>query len=566
MSGASEPVGTVEVALAHATRLLATQPALAAEQATEILKVVPDHPAAVLLLGVARRADGAPEAALAVLQSLVAAHPQWALAHYELARTFGILGRGDESLAALRKALEIKPDFADAWRSLGDHLSAIGDADGADHAYTRQIKASTKDPRLLEAAAAMGDNRLAVAEAILREHLKKFPTDVAAIRMLAEVGMRLGRYGDAELLLSRALELAPSFSAARHHYAVALHRQNKLIAALAQVEQLLAMEPRNPSYRYLQAAVFLRTGEYQRAIDLQDALLREYPGQAKAWMSHGHALKTAGRQSECIEAYRRSIELAPGLGEAYWSLANLKTFRFTQAELAAMRTQLESSELTHEDRLHFHFAAGKALEDLDDYAGSFAHYALANELRRALIHHDADETTGNMHRSKALLTQAFFAERTGSGAPAPDPIFIVGLPRSGSTLLEQILASHSAVEGTMELPDLIGLVKELARQPDQAHEADAPAPTHTTIGLVPALATCTNSRRATTVPLSPESSIARPSTTPRLVRPPMKRALAANSCTSSEAGPVEDGSRNRCSSTGYVATASKSFHVQRRPS
>ena len=167
------------MAVAHATRLLATRPALAAEQATEILKVSPGHAAATLLLGVARRGDGDPLAAHDVLQGLVEAHPRWGLAHYELARTLGALGRGDEALAALRRAVDVKPDLADAWRTLGDHLTAIGDFAGADDAYMRQIKASTRDPRPLEAAAAMTVNRLAPAEALLREHLKQHPTEVS---------------------------------------------------------------------------------------------------------------------------------------------------------------------------------------------------------------------------------------------------------------------------------------------------------------------------------------------------------------------------------------------------
>jgi tetratricopeptide (TPR) repeat protein len=461
MSGASEPVGSIDVAVAHATRLLATRPALAAEQAAEILKVSPGHPAATLLLGVARRGEANPQAAHDVLQGLVEAHPRWGLAHYELARTLGALGRGDEALAALRRAVDVKPDLADAWRTLGDHLTAIGDLAGADDAYMRQIKASTRDPRLLEAAAAMAVNRLAPAEALLREHLKQYPTEVSAIRMLAEVGTRLGRYGDAERLLERALELAPSFTAARHNYAVVLHRLSKLPEALAEIDALLAAEPRNPAYRNLQAAILVRIGEYERAIAIQEDLLREYPGHAKVWMSHGHALKTAGRYDDSVRAYRRSIERNPSLGEAYWSLANLKTFRFTHAELAAMRTQLEHSKLTDEDRLHFHFAAGKALEDAGDYAASFEHYARANELRRKGIPYDAAEVSAQVQRTKDTLTRPFLAERTGWGAAAPDPIFIIGLPRSGSTLLEQVLSSHSAVEGTMELPDLISIVKEL---------------------------------------------------------------------------------------------------------
>jgi len=358
--------------------------------------------------------------------------------------------------------LRVAPDLADGWRLLGDHLSAMGDTSGAAAAYASHIKASTRDPRLLAPAAALCEGRLAVAERLLRAHLKQFPTDVAAIRMFAELAARLGRLADAENLLARCLELAPDFTAARHNYAVVLHRQAKSVDALREVERLLVGDHRNPGYRSLQAAALARLGEYERSIATYAGLLADYPGQPKLWMSQGHALKTAGRQVESIVAYRRSIELAPSLGEAYWSLANLKTYRFAPAEIEAMGTQLERAELGAEDRLHFHFALGKAMEDAGDHAAAFAHYAEGNRLRRATLAYDADETTALVRRAQALFTPDFFASRRGSGAPAPDPIFVVGLPRSGSTLVEQILASHPAVEGTMELPDLLGLVRELS--------------------------------------------------------------------------------------------------------
>ncbi len=462
MSAASEPVGTLEVALAHATRLLSTHPGLAAEQATEILKAAPGYPPATLILGSARRAAGDAQAALTVLEPLVRSQPNWAAAHYELGLAFGAAHQGDAAVEALRRAVQLEPDLADAWRALADHLRAIGDTQGADEAYGRHIKFSTRDPRLMEAAAALCDNRIAHAEALLREHLKQLPTDVAAIRMLAEVAARLGRNGDAENLLARCLELAPSFVPARHNYALVLHRQNKASAALAEADRLLAIDPRSPTYRNLKAAIVTRIGEYAQAIELYAGVLAEYPKQAKAWMSYGHALKTAGRQQDCIDAYRRCIELAPQLGEAYWSLANLKTFRFTPAELDAMRSQLARTDLGAEDRFHFRFAIGKALEDAAEYAESFEHYAQGNSLRKAGIHYDADDTSAHVRRSKAVLSKEFFAQRTGAGCAEPDPIFIVGLPRAGSTLIEQILSSHPLVEGTQELPDIISIARTLA--------------------------------------------------------------------------------------------------------
>jgi tetratricopeptide (TPR) repeat protein len=191
-------------------------------------------------------------------------------------------------------------------------------------------------------------------------------------------------------------------------------------------------------------------------------------------MSYGHALATAGRQKDSIAAYRRCLALAPTLGEAYYSLANLKTFRFDEAELHTMRTRLASADITNEDRAHFHFAIGKALEDSGSYAESFDHYAQGNKLRAAVIGYDPEATTALMRRAKELLNKEFFAAREGFGTPAADPIFIVGLPRAGSTLIEQILASHSLVEGTMELPDILAMAAELGYKPGQAQDCAYP--------------------------------------------------------------------------------------------
>lgn len=370
--------------------------------------------------------------------------------------------------------MQIEPNHVQAWRALGDQLTLTGNSMAADMAYARHIQASVNNPELLKAAAALCENRLAAAEDTLRGFLRENPTDVPAIRMLAEVGARLGRYEDAEKLLARALELAPGFEAARHNYATALYRQSKTSAALVQVEILLKGEPRNPSYRALQAAALGQIGEYDRAIRNYELLLKEFPGQPKTWMSYGHALKTVGRTHEAVLAYRKSIELLPSLGESYWSLANLKTFRFELAEIEAMRVQLARTGIGDEDRLHFHFALGKALEDIGEYAESFLHYKKGNSLRRSRAAYDPEELSDQIRRHCALFTGAFFAERLGSGYEAPDPIFIVSLPRAGSTLVEQILSSHSAVEATMELPDLIAIARRLAGRKRKRDESAYP--------------------------------------------------------------------------------------------
>ncbi|HSC07229.1 MAG TPA: sulfotransferase [Steroidobacteraceae bacterium] len=462
MSGVVEPVGTLEQALQHAQRLLEREPALAVEQAGEILKVVPNHPVATLLLGAARHKTGDWRGALDVLEPLARTQPNSAAVRYELGRALGSAKRGDEAVAALRRAVELKPELTEAWLALGDHLTAIGDTDGADAAYGQHIKTSTRDPNLMKAGAALCENKIAVAETLLREHLKLHPTDVTAIRMLAEVAARLGRNADAETLLARCLELAPSFAAARYNYATVLHRQHKVTQALKEISHLLASEPRNPGYRILQAAISASIGEYASAIEIYASVLSEYPKQPKAWMSYGHALKTAGRQADSVSAYRKSIELAPNLGEVWWSLANLKTFQFSAADLETMRGQLQRTDLSAPDRFHFHFAIGKALEDAGAYAESFEHYAQGNRLRREGVKYDPDENSTHVRRSKSLFTREFFEQQAGRGAAAPDPLFIVGLPRSGSTLVEQILSSHPEVEGTMELPNIPAMVRALS--------------------------------------------------------------------------------------------------------
>jgi len=430
----AEPLGTLQVALGHAARLLEREPSMAAEQAAEILRVHPDQPEALTISGLA----------------------------------LGRIGQGEEAIAALRRAVHFKPDQPDAWRALGDHYSALEMREAADEAFAQHLRWSTKDPKLMNAALALAQNRIPDAEVALREHLKHWPTDVLAIRMLAEVAARIGRINDAETLLARCVELAPGFRMARQNYAMVLHRQNKWTQALAEVNFLLGDEPSNPGLRNLKAAVLGRIGDYEQSIRLYRAVLNDYPRQPKVWMSLGHALKTANHNAECIEAYRRCIELSPELGEVWWSLANLKTFRFTADDVATMRAQLARDDLSNDDRLHFDFALGKALEDAGEYGPSFEHYARGNALRRKLIRYDAGENAAHVARSKRLFTREFFAERRDSGCEARDPIFIVGLPRSGSTLVEQILSSHSSVEGTQELPDISMLARRVAARTSRA--------------------------------------------------------------------------------------------------
>jgi tetratricopeptide (TPR) repeat protein len=457
----TEKTGTLEAALAHTERQLATNPANAEAQAREILRVVPGHPKAELLLATAMRAQARFADARAILEPLAKSQPKVAAIHCEWGVVLGALGDTAGAIAALKHTTKLAPQHPSAWRELGDQFSVAGESEKSEAAYAHHIQASVRDPQLLAAAAALIENKLAVAERLLRAYLIQHPTDVAAIRMLGETGSRLGRYEDAENLLARCIELAPGFAEARANYAGVLYRANKPAEAVAQAEILLRKDPRNPGYRNLLAAALARLGENKRALECYASVLKDYPDQPKGWMSYGHTLKAVGRQDDAVAAYRKGISQMPGLGEAWWSLANLKTIRFTPDDIKIMQAQLARSDISEEDGFHLHFALGKALEDDAQYADSFTHYAQGNALRKKRVAFDPDESTEQLERAKALFTPEFFAARQGAGCQSADPIFIVGLPRSGSTLLEQILSSHSAVEGTMELPDIMSIAGRL---------------------------------------------------------------------------------------------------------
>jgi tetratricopeptide (TPR) repeat protein len=457
----SEPTGSLADALGHAMRLLPRDPALAREQALAILEAVPRHPGATLILAAALRRTGDSAGALTVIAPLSRALAQAPDVQLEHGLVLLDLGRTQEAAAALRRATSLDPDLGEAWRGLSVALTVLGDMAGAQAASDRQVRASVREPALIAAASALVEGRLPEAEHALRAYLAARPDEAAALRMLAEVAARLGRYEDAERILTGTLALAPGFTAARHNLATLLYRQNKTLEALAQLDVLQAAEPDHPAYANLRAAALVRIGEYGAAVAIYRRVLERHPHQPKGWMSYGHALKTLGRRAECEAAYRKAVEQAPMLGEAWWSLANLKTLRFSDDDLSVMADQLADEGVADEDRFHLRYALGKAFEDAGRYEESFGHYAEGARLRRAQVRYDADETTAHVARSKALLTPAFFAEREGWGAAAADPIFVVGLPRSGSTLIEQILASHSQVEGTMELPDVIAIAKRL---------------------------------------------------------------------------------------------------------
>jgi tetratricopeptide (TPR) repeat protein len=359
-----------------------------------------------------------------------------------------------------RDALRLHPNSPPALRLVGLAMRASGQIDDAAEFEQRAVKAATFDPVLLRAGHALFANQLHEAEPLLRDRLKRDPFDYSAIRMLAELAARIGRLHDSENLLRRALELAPSFQSARANLATVLYRQHRAPEALEQLD-LLGVGNLSDGYRNLRAAALGRVGGYQEAIELYRDVLGRHANQPKVWMSFAHVLKTVGEQEEAIAAYRKAIELAPNLGEVWWSLANLKTVKFGDSDVAAMESALDDAALNADDKLHLNFALGKAWEDRHNTEKAWHHYEEGNRIRAGQLRHDPDRISGVVDRSIALMTAEFFEGRQGQGCSAPDPIFILGMPRAGSTLLEQILASHSQIEGTMELPDIHAIVRRI---------------------------------------------------------------------------------------------------------
>jgi len=441
---------------------------LAAAEA--LLSQVPENRDVLYMLAVSQRCLQQVPAALATLARLEALHPGFSRLHQERGYCYVALKDAPRAIDALLTGVNINPALPASWSMLEGLYKLIGDAENARTAAAHVATLKHLPPEVVTATALFSDGDLAVAEAMIRAYLLKHGNHVEAMRLLARIGIAREIYDDAELLLAAVLELAPEYRAARHDYARALLERHKHQRAREELEKLLALEPENRQFRTLYATACVGVGEHEEAIRVYRGLLVDAPRAEELHLSVAHALKTLGRREESIAAYRTAAAIRPNYGETYWSLANLKTYRFTADEVAVMRTEEAAPGVPPFDRYHLCFALGKALEDEGDFANSWMYYDRGNALKRAGSRYRAEILETNTRLQIATCTADFFAQRRGVGASAPDPIFIVGLPRSGSTLLEQILASHSRVEGTQELADIPRAALDLqGRDPDLDH-------------------------------------------------------------------------------------------------
>jgi tetratricopeptide (TPR) repeat protein len=405
--------------------------------------------------------------ALTTLARFEQLHPNFSRLYQERGHCYVALKEAEPAIEAFLRAVNINPALPASWNALKTLFKITGRSADADLAGQHVAKLASLPAEVINATSLFSDGEIIPAEQLIRQFLLRHGDHVEGMRLLAKIGMKLDVYDDPDLLLERALLLEPDYHAMRYDYVLVLLARHKHAQALEQIERLLKIEPRNRAYRITHATVSVGMGRHEQAIEEYREILEETPRAADVHLSVAHALKTLGKQSEAVASYRTAFELQPSFGDAYWSLANLKTYRFAGEDIARMREQERASDIGVEDRYHLCFALGKALEDRGDYAESFGYYRRGNALKRADLRFKIEPLERNARLQAAVCTREFFAARRGTGCDSGEPIFIVGLPRSGSTLLEQILASHSQVEGTTELPNILRFVAELqGRDPD----------------------------------------------------------------------------------------------------
>ena len=439
----------------------------AAEDAGRLLPRYPENRDLLLIRAASlRRMMRLPEA-LAVLDELEAAHPRFSRGHEERGLCHVARKDGPAAISALLRAVNINPALPMSWRMLEGIYRLSGDAANAATAASHVATLKALPSEVVGATSLFADGELGPAEQMVRGYLLRCGEHPEAMRLLAKIGMARDVLDDAEVLLEAALELAPSHRGARYDYAQCLLARHKYRQAREQALQLLELDAGNLDYRAAAATAAVGLGDSEAAILLYREILVDAPGAPDPHLWLGHALKTVGRAAEAIEAYRGAAAARPDFGDAYWSLANLKTYRFTDEELTRMRAAEADERTGALDRQHLCFALGKAFEDRGQAADSWRFYARGNALKRAESHYRPEIMETNTRLQAAVCSRGFFEARRGWGSPRPDPIFIVGLPRSGSTLIEQILASHSRVEGTQELAEIQRIALELhGRDPD----------------------------------------------------------------------------------------------------
>lgn len=402
--------------------------------------------------------------ALQQVEELITQDADYGRAFQEKGHILTALNKHQEALTAYQNAVRLNPTLSASWRGIALELKKQGDESEAINALNQFKYLSQIPPELVSAASLMHEGKLYKAENLCRHYLQKHPHHPEAMRILALIGFELGILDDADFLLESCLELHPGFEQARYDYIKVLRKRQKFEKALSEAKHLVEKHPNNRPAEIAYATQSSAVGDYDTALAIYDKQLQDDPSLFELHLQRGHIFKTIGKSDEANHAYKAASTLKPDYGDAYWSLANMKTYRFSDEEIEEMKRQERSNTIRSIDQFHLCFALGKALEDKHAFEESFHYYEKGNALKQQQTRYTIEQNTQDTDLQIRFCTQATFAENNSDapkGHPAPDPIFIVGLPRAGSTLLEQILASHSQVDGTLELSNILSMARKL---------------------------------------------------------------------------------------------------------
>ena len=393
------------------------------------------------------------------LNNLLIQAPDMGRAYQELGHLCKAIGENEEAASHYRQACELNPALVASWKSLFNYFNKRNNKAAAEHAHEQIKKLDSLPPILLYISQILNEGRLAIAEQKCREFLKKNPTNVYAMSLLSDIAKKFGYYDDAEILLENAVKFSPDDGEIRMKYALILRLKQKFTKTMEQVNILCEKFPDNLSYQAQKASEIMQNGYHSEAIDLFEKIIKENPYNFSAMTSKGHAEKTLGKTDKAIESYKSAYKIKNDHGEAYFSLSNLKTYKFSDKELDVMKNQLKRVDLTLKDKAYFHFALAQGCEAIGDYEEAFKNLDMGNKIKKEQSKYTIEKMNKELQAQIDVCDKKFFEKLGNGGHDANDPIFILGLPRAGSTLIEQILASHSMVDGTLELPNILSMAQ-----------------------------------------------------------------------------------------------------------
>ena len=435
------------------------------EHALNLLKVIlkdhPDHIDSLYLAAVSSRYLKQYEDSKKYIENLLSIAPDMGRAYQELGHLNRDLGDEEQAVVHYRQACELNPALMAGWKFLYQYFVKNNNKPAADHAFEQITKLQSLPGVLLYIDQILNEGRLGMAEAKCRAFLKENPTHTYAMSLLAEIANRMGYFDDAEFLLEKAVEFRPEDGDLRMKYASVLRKKQKFAKTMEQVNILCDKYPENLNYQAQKASEIMQNGDHEEAITLLDHILSKNPYNFSTLTSKGHAQKTLGRTDQAIKSYQSAYQIKPDHGEAFFSLANLKTYSFNDSELDSMREQVGRVDLSLRDKAYFHFALAQGCEANGEYDEAFFHLEKGNRIKNDQSQYSIERMEKELQAQIDVCDDNFFRDLGNGGHQAKDPIFILGLPRAGSTLIEQILASHSMIDGTLELPNILSIAQSL---------------------------------------------------------------------------------------------------------